>query len=79
MDNKSWDLYFLRVAKVVATNSKCLSRRIGAVLVRDNSLISSGYNGPSRGVKHCNERPFSFFETLDKEASKFKDLWDKEY
>ncbi len=51
-----WDQYFLRIAKEVASNSKCLSRQIGALLVRDKSILSTGYNGPPRGVPHCNER-----------------------
>lgn len=52
----NWDAYFLKIATSVAENSKCLSRRIGAILVRDKSVISTGYNGPPRGVPHCDER-----------------------
>lgn len=52
----NWDGYFLKIATSVAENSKCLSRRIGAILVRDKSVISTGYNGPPRGVPHCDER-----------------------
>ena len=51
-----WDEYFLKIAKAVGENSKCLSRQIGAILVRDKSIISTGYNGPPRGVPHCSER-----------------------
>lgn len=53
----NWDKYFLNIANVVAENSKCLSRKIGAVIVRDKSIISVGYNGPPRGVPPCNEWP----------------------
>ena len=52
----SWDAYFLKIARAVSENSKCLSRQIGALLVRDKSVLSTGYNGPPRGVPHCNER-----------------------
>lgn len=52
----NWDDYFLKIATAVSENSKCLSRRIGAILVRDKSIVSTGYNGPPRGVPHCNER-----------------------
>jgi len=38
---------------VVSKNSKCLSRKIGAIIVKDHSIISMGYNGPSRGIPHC--------------------------
>jgi len=65
MTQIAWDCYFLRVAKMISTNSKCLSRKIGAVLVRDNSIISTGYNGPARGVVHCNDRPIDFYLSLD--------------
>jgi len=56
MSLKDWDDYFYNIAKQVASNSKCLSRKFGAVLVRDKSIISTGYNGPARGVPHCSER-----------------------
>ena len=52
----SWDEYFYNVCRQVARNSKCLSRRIGSVLVRDKSIISTGYNGPPRGVPSCDKR-----------------------
>lgn len=61
---KEWDLYFLRIAREVSKKSKCLSRKIGAVLTRDNAIVSTGYNGPTRGVKHCNERDYFFYEKL---------------
>ena len=65
---KSWDEYFYNIAIQTARNSKCLSRRIGAVLVRDKSIISSGYNGPPRGVPPCNQR----WELDDKFNWKYK-------
>jgi len=52
----SWDEYFYNVCKQVARNSKCLSRQIGAILVRDKSIVSTGYNGPPRGVPICDKR-----------------------
>lgn len=51
-----WDNYFYNVALEVSKNSRCMSRKIGAVLVKDKSIISTGYNGPPRGIPHCNER-----------------------
>ena len=53
---KEWDLYFLRIAKEVAKNSKCLSRQIGSVLVKDKSIVSTGYNGPPRKILPCDSR-----------------------
>lgn len=52
----NWDKYFLEICKTVGLNSKCLSRQIGAIIVRDKTIISTGYNGPPRGVPHCGER-----------------------
>jgi len=62
---KKWDLYFLRLAREVSKNSKCLSRKIGAVLVRDKAVISTGYNGAPRKAKNCNERTVDFYKNLD--------------
>jgi dCMP deaminase len=53
---KSWDEYFLNMSVQSARNSKCLSRRIGAVLVKDKSILSTGYNGPPRGIPRCDLR-----------------------
>ena len=53
---RTWDEYYHRVCETVASNSKCLSRHIGAILVQDKSIIGTGYCGPPRGVPHCGER-----------------------
>lgn len=49
----SWDEYFLRLADLVATRATCLRRHVGAVLVRNERIISTGYNGAPRGLSHC--------------------------
>jgi len=51
----SWDDFFMRIAEEVSTRSTCVRRRIGAVLVKNNLIISTGYNGPPRGVLHRTE------------------------
>ena len=64
---ESWDEYFYNICRQAARNSKCLSRRIGSVLVRGKSIISTGYNGPPTGVPRCDNR-----WTLDKDfAAKY--------
>ena len=50
-----WDDYFLQLAELVASRSTCLRRRVGAVLVRRERIISTGYNGAPRGLAHCLE------------------------
>lgn len=52
----SWDEYYHNLCIEVGKNTKCMSREIGTVLVRDKTIISAGYNGPPRSVPHCNER-----------------------
>lgn len=52
-----WDEYFHNVCVAIASKSPCLSRQIGAILVRDKSIVSTGYNGPARGYPHCNGEP----------------------
>lgn len=49
----TWDQYFHSITKAVSSKSSCFSRHIGAILVRDHSIISTGFNGPSRGIPHC--------------------------
>lgn len=51
----SWDEYFLELAEMVATRSTCLRRHVGAVLVRNERIIATGYNGSPRGLGHCLE------------------------
>lgn len=51
----SWDTYFMEVARLVATRSTCLRRQVGAVLVRDERIIATGYNGAPQGLPHCEE------------------------
>ena len=62
-----WDKYFLEVANTIAFNSSCMSRAVGAILVRDKSIISTGYNGPPKGVRHCNEIHLDAFDGIIKE------------
>ena len=49
----SWDEYFMEIARQVATRSTCLRRHVGAVVVRDKQILSTGYNGAPRGLAHC--------------------------
>jgi dCMP deaminase len=51
----SWDEYFMNIARVVATRATCERKHVGAVLVRDRTILSTGYNGSIRGLAHCNE------------------------
>ena len=50
-----WDEYFIGIAKAVATRATCLRRKYGAVITKDNSIVSTGYNGAPAGMKDCLE------------------------
>lgn len=52
----NWHTYFMLICESLAKNSKCMSRQIGSLIVIDKSIVSTGYNGPPRGTKHCIER-----------------------
>jgi len=69
---KPWDKYFLGICNQVAANSKCLSRQIGAILVRDHIIIATGYNGPPRGFRKCPDRWRDPMDPLSNEAGILK-------
>lgn len=49
----SKDKYFMKIAEVISQRSTCIKRKIGAILVKDSYIISTGYNGAPPGFKHC--------------------------
>ncbi len=51
----SWDEYFMRIAVQAATRSTCDRKHVGAVIVRDKTILSTGYNGSVRGMPHCDD------------------------
>lgn len=50
-----WDEYFMSVAHTVRRRADCTRRQVGAILVRDRRIISTGYNGTPRGARNCSE------------------------
>lgn len=50
-----WEEYFMNIAKQVATRSTCDRKHVGAVIVRDRTILSTGYNGSIRGMPHCDD------------------------
>jgi dCMP deaminase len=54
-ERPSWDDYFMSIARVVASRSNCVKRKVGAVIALDRRIVSTGYNGTPRGVTNCNE------------------------
>ncbi|MDP7071799.1 MAG: deaminase, partial [Candidatus Marinimicrobia bacterium] len=54
-DRVSWETYFMNIAQEVATRSTCSRKHVGSVIVRDKTILSTGYNGSLRGLPHCDE------------------------
>ena len=53
----NWHEYFMFIAKIVSTRSTCNSRPTGAVIVKDNHILATGYNGSMPGAPHCIDQP----------------------
>lgn len=51
----SWDTYFMEITETIAKRSTCLRRQVGALIVKDNRILTTGYNGAPSGLKHCLE------------------------
>ncbi|HEX5187483.1 MAG TPA: hypothetical protein VFV86_11390, partial [Nitrososphaeraceae archaeon] len=49
----SWDEYFMLQAEIAKLRSNCLTRQIGAVIIKDNRQIATGYNGTPPGIRNC--------------------------
>jgi dCMP deaminase len=55
MARPGWDEYYLGIARAVAARASCLRRRVGAVLVVENAILATGYNGTPIGVRNCDQ------------------------
>lgn len=49
------DEYFMKMAHLVSERSTCLRRKVGAVIVSDKRVLTTGYNGAPKGLPHCEE------------------------
>lgn len=59
-----WDEYFASITKQVATRATCLMRKVGAIIVKDKRILTTGYNGAPKGVKNCLDRGICLREEL---------------
>ena len=55
MSRPNWDEYFMQIAHLVSQRSTCLRRQVGAIIVKDKRILSTGYNGVPAGLKPCQE------------------------
>ena len=54
-DRVDWHTYFMNIARQAATRATCDRKHVGAVIVRDRTILSTGYNGSIRGMPHCDD------------------------
>jgi dCMP deaminase len=66
----SWDAYFMHLAHIVATRSNCIRDTVGAVVVRNKRIITTGYNGAPSGVADCSDGGCQ--RCLDRDTGKIK-------
>lgn len=55
VDRPDWDHYFMQIASVVSSRSTCMRRQVGALLVLNKRILTTGYNGAPGGLGHCRE------------------------
>ncbi len=56
IERPAWDSYFMKIAEDVSTRSTCIRRQVGAVIVKDKRMLTTGYNGVPTGITHCTEQ-----------------------
>jgi dCMP deaminase len=69
MENKNarptWDEYFASITKQVASRSTCLRRKVGAIIVKDKRILTTGYNGAPKGTRNCLEIGYCMREQMN--------------
>lgn len=65
MKRVSKDNYYLDIAETVAERSTCLRKKYGAIIVKNDVIVSTGYNGAPRGRKNCNDLRFCMRDKLN--------------
>ncbi|MDD5382976.1 MAG: dCMP deaminase family protein [Candidatus Margulisbacteria bacterium] len=56
MNRPAWDDYFMTIAEDVSERAICVKRKVGALIVKDNRILTTGYNGAPKGFNHCSEQ-----------------------
>ena len=64
MERVSKDNYYLDIAQVVSERSTCLRKKYGAIIVKNDTIVSTGYNGAPRGRKNCSDLGYCMRENL---------------
>lgn len=53
MNRPTWDEYFVEIAELASKRATCIRRKVGALIVQENNILSTGYNGVPSGIEHC--------------------------
>jgi dCMP deaminase len=61
----TWDEYFMEIAHLISRRSTCLRRKVGAVIVKQNQILATGYNGVPSGIRHCSQQGGCLREQLN--------------
>ncbi|HDS15853.1 MAG TPA: cytidine deaminase [Proteobacteria bacterium] len=56
LQRPDWQTYFMDIAQLISRRSTCIRRQVGALIVKDNRILTTGYNGTPSGIRHCLER-----------------------
>lgn len=76
MERPTWDKYFINIAKLTSERSNCIKRKVGCIIVKENRILSLGYNGTPSKMKNCYEGGCErcFQQYQNKEISSGKNL-----
>lgn len=75
MSRPSWEEYFQTITRVVAERSTCTRAKVGAVIVRDKSILATGYNGAPSGMPHCTEAGCLVYESITPTGESVTNCW----
>ncbi|MBC8229257.1 dCMP deaminase family protein [bacterium] len=68
-DRLNWYQYFMKIANLVAERSTCCRAKVGAVIVKDKNILSTGYNGSPSGLPHCTDVGCLVYKSITPDGS----------
>lgn len=68
-DRLDWYQYFMKIANLVAERSTCCRAKVGAVIVKDKNILSTGYNGSPSGLPHCTDVGCLVYKSITPDGS----------
>ncbi|MBM3236823.1 dCMP deaminase family protein [Candidatus Poribacteria bacterium] len=65
----NWHQYFMKIASLVSERSTCCRAKVGAVIVKDKNILSTGYNGSPSGLPHCTDVGCLVYKSITPDGS----------